>query len=177
MRTEDPVSDFGIEVREAPATAGGRAVEVSRFTDKTGTDWLVDRFELAPNGGPLSRVDVLVFDDSLVGSPFELLTGPEKIPTGPGRKVVALIRYTPGLELEIQTITAPRPKTVPPGADGHELELVACLTERIEDGSALLADLAEAGLIVRLEVFRLAAPLGTLELVGGRFRWIEEEDR
>lgn len=168
----DPAVDLAVEFRRAP-----RAVEVVfRYPNELGRRLVV--LDVEPNETTSVRNDWITYEPAELGHPGPFRIWSTKPEPADGRKVVGLVAVAPfdGTVWKISRVTAgaleaPRGPMI--GAD--ELELVACLAERLDDGTALLSDLAELGLVVRVEVSRLSTPLGWLVFSGGRFRWTEVE--
>jgi hypothetical protein len=167
---EDPVLDLMIEVTQHDP----ESLTVSWSDDRTGEDRNVANVGVVP--GPFGRVDWLLYDPTLVDVPFAVV--PSEIGGASlGQKVIGLVSWHHDGEADVVLISegravGPRRRRRPAPADPHELELVAALADRVETGS-FLGDLETAGLVVRIVVDRLGAPLGRLVLEGGSFRWEE----
>ena len=177
---EDPT--FELEIRfDSVTDEDGPALEVSWLFDPGSHGRGVARLRFV-EGWARARLDVVLYDPALE-PPFEIVAGdafgnPPKIAAvgvTPGRKAVAMISVAPWARHLGPGAVLPVPAAPPMArpADGHELELVACLIDRLEGGS-FLDDLAEAGLRISLDVRRLSTPIGSLEVARGRALWTEE---
>ena len=170
----DPVADLRIELRPR-----GRLLEIAY--DRDGISRVLIDLAVPDNPGPGLAYWLLVHSET--DAPRFVLIPQRDVGTIPaGRKVVGVVSVSPGgrvyraARITAGNLVPARPSIEAEPATADELELVAAVADRFEDGTTLLGDLAEADLVVEVRVSRLTVPLGTLRLAGGRFRWTDPDE-